>query len=274
MSAAAIGETRSKSRSRPRGYWKAAVLVFSLCQCVARFALLRLRGKPTTWERARWLHRSCRMVLRRQGFELRVIGELPASGLVASNHLSYLDILFYGATIPCVFVSKIEVRSWPLLGLLAALGGTVFIDRKSAASTAEAARQVKELLQAGVPVLVFPEGTSSDGSSVLRFHPSLFEPAIQVGALVTAGAIAYSAGAEAAESDLCYYGDISFAPHLMETLQLPETVATLRFRSPGQVYADRKQAALLTRVEVLALRAEMETMSTRGHTVVARANSA
>ncbi len=177
------------------------------------------------------------------GFQLRVAGEPPVCGLIASNHLSYLDILFYGATVPCVFVSKIEVRAWPLLGLLAALGGTVFLDRKSMASAAAAARRIEELLKAGVLVLVFPEGTSSDGGSVLRFHASLFEPAVRVDAPVTAAAIGYAAGAGAVERDLCYYGDISFAPHLLETLQLPEIVAKLRFGSPGKVYGDRKQAA-------------------------------
>jgi lyso-ornithine lipid O-acyltransferase len=218
--------------------------------------------------RAQWLHRSCRIVLRRLGFELRVIGELPTSGLIASNHLSYLDILLYGATVPCVFVSKVEVRDWPLLGLLAALGGTVFIDRKSGASTAEAARRIEELLAAGVLVLVFPEGTSSDGAEVLRFHASLFEPAVRVGAPVTAGAIEYSAGAGATERDLCYYGDISFVPHLIETLQLPEIVATLRFGSPGTVHGDRRQAARQTREAVAGLRAHAgggrESISTSG----------
>jgi 1-acyl-sn-glycerol-3-phosphate acyltransferase len=184
------------------------------------------------------------MVLGRLGILRRVVGALPSQGLIASNHLSYLDILLYGATVPCVFVSKVEVRSWPLLGLLAALGGTVFIDRKSAASTAEAARRIADLLAAGV--LVLPEGTSSDGAEVLRFHASLFEPAVRVGAAVTAAAIEYSS-ASATEGDLCYYGDISFAPHLIETLQLAEIAATLRFGSPGKVYGDRKQAARLTR---------------------------
>ena len=209
------------------------------------------------------------MVLRRLGFELRVMGELPASGLIASNHLSYLDILFFGASVPCVFVSKIEVRRWPLLGLLAALGGTVFIDRQSAVSAAEAARRIEDLLKAGVLVLVFPEGTSSDGSSVLRFYASLFEPAVLVGAQVTAATIEYSAGGGATERDLCYYGDISFAPHLIETLQLPQIIATLRLGSPGQAYGDRKQAARLTRETVVGLRGHAgggsEPTSTGGH---------
>jgi 1-acyl-sn-glycerol-3-phosphate acyltransferase len=211
------------------------------------------------------------MVLGRLGILRRVVGALPSQGLIASNHLSYLDILLYGATVPCVFVSKVEVRSWPLLGLLAALGGTVFIDRKSAASTAEAARRIADLLAAGVLVLVFPEGTSSDGAEVLRFHASLFEPAVRVGAAVTAAAIEYSS-ASATEGDLCYYGDISFAPHLIETLQLAEIAATLRFGSPGKVYGDRKQAARLTREAVVTLRARvgggMEAISTDSQAAV------
>jgi lyso-ornithine lipid O-acyltransferase len=237
-----------------RGWWKAVVLVFSLCQCVASFVVLRLGGEPSITERAQWLHRSCRLVLRRLGFELRVAGKPPASGLVASNHLSYLDILFFGAAAPCVFVAKVEVRGWPLLGLLAALGGTVFIDRRSTASAAKAAVRIEQLLAEEVPVLVFPEGTSSDGAEVLRFYASLFEPAVRTGAPVTAASVAYSAGAGAVEQDLCYYGDISFAPHLLETLQLPNLTANLSFATLGQVYADRKQAAVLTREAVLALR--------------------
>ncbi len=209
---------------------------------------------PLLARRAQWLHSSCRMVLRRLGLRLRVIGVLPRSGLIASNHLSYLDILFYGAAVPCVFVSKAEVRAWPMLGLLAELGGTVFIDRQSTASAAEAAGRIEELLNASVLVLVFPEGTSSDGSGVLRFYGSLLEPAVRIGAPVTAAAIGYSAGAGASERDLCYYGDISFAPHLIEKLQLPDIVGTMRFASPGQVYDDRKLAASLTREAVIGLR--------------------
>ncbi len=194
------------------------------------------------------------MVFRRLGFSRSAAGEIPKRGLLVSNHLSYLDIVAYGATLPCVFVSKQEVRGWPLLGLLAALGGTVFIDRGSAASAAAASLRIEELLAEGVVVLIFPEGTSSDGGSVLRFYPFLFEPAVRGGAPVTAAAIGYSAGPEAAEKDLCYYGEISFAPHLLKTLQLPEIVATLRFAPTGVVYEDRKRAAAATRERVMRLR--------------------
>jgi lyso-ornithine lipid O-acyltransferase len=139
------------------------------------------------------------------------------------------------------------------LVLLAALGGTVFVERKSRQSAAAAALRIQELLAAGVTVLVFPEGTSSDGATVLPFYPSLLEPAIRLKAPITSAAIGYSAG-EAREEELCYYGDITFAPHLFLTLQLPEVLATLHFAPQGRIYRDRKQAAVETRLEVEALR--------------------
>jgi 1-acyl-sn-glycerol-3-phosphate acyltransferase len=194
------------------------------------------------------------MVLRRLGFLRTAIGDLPDRGLLVSNHLSYLDILVYGATLPCVFVAKQEVRSWPMLGLLAALGGTVFLDRTSSASAAAAAVRIEQLLADGLVVLVFPEGTSSDGAQVLRFHPFLFEPAIRANAPVAAAAIGYSADPDAAEKDLCYYGDIRFAPHLLQTLQLPSIHAAIRFAPPAAGYPHRKIAAAATREEVAKLR--------------------
>lgn len=249
------------ARSRLRGWWKAIVLVCSLSQCVASYLVLRLAtGAPSKAERAQWLHRCCKLVLRRLGFDIRVNGALPRVGLIASNHLSYLDILFYGATIPCVFVAKLEVRSWPVLGLLASLGGTVFVDRRSASSAANAAVRIENLLASGIMVLVFPEGTSSDGSGVLRFYPSLFEPAIRAALPVTAAAIRYAAGG-AVEADLCYYGDISFAPHLLSTLQLPEVEAKLHFAWPGRVFDNRKEAAAKLREQVVGLRAGGESVA-------------
>jgi lyso-ornithine lipid O-acyltransferase len=240
------------------------VLAFSLCQCVMKFVLLRLQGTPSDADRALCLHRSCQLVLHRLGFELRVTGEPPKTGLIASNHLSYLDILFYGAALPCVFVAKTEVRAWPMLGLLAALGGTVFIDRRRAASAAEAATRIQKLLEAGVLVLIFPEGTSSDGAGVLRFFPSLFEPAVRAAAPVTAAAIGYSASGRAAERDLCYYGDISFAPHLLTTLQLPQIFAEMRFAPAAASYDDRKQAAVQLRDAVVDLRTLIATEEGNG----------
>jgi 1-acyl-sn-glycerol-3-phosphate acyltransferase len=143
-----------------------------------------------------------------------------------------------------------------MLGLLAALGGTVFIDRGSAASAAAAGLRIQQLLAEGVVVLIFPEGTSSDGSSVLKFYPSLFEPAVRAEAPVTPAAIGYAAAPHAIEKDLCYYGDIRFGPHLLQTLRLPALYAAIHFAPSLERCDERKKTAAQAREQVVALRAQ------------------
>ena len=125
-----------------------------------------------------------------------------------------------------VFVAKSEVRRWPLLGTLARLGGTIFVDRSRGLQVAQASRQIEQGLRDGFPVLLFPEGTSSDGREVLPFRSPLFDPAIRAGASVTAAAIRYHA-ADAAENEVTYWGEMVFVPHLFRTL----CVGTSRPRS-------------------------------------------
>jgi 1-acyl-sn-glycerol-3-phosphate acyltransferase len=194
------------------------------------------------------------VVLSCSGIRLKLNGVPPLQGLIVSNHLSYLDILLYGAAMPCVFVSKIEVRKWPLFGLAASCGGTVFIDRSSRASAATAADQIHSLLAEGIPVLVFPEGTSTDGSVVLRFHPTLFEPVVVHGLPVTTAAVRYLKGADYEEKDLCYYGDIHFAPHLLETMGRKGLAGRIDFSPEAHVYAHRRAAADATWQEIVHLR--------------------
>ena len=183
-------------------------------------------------------------------------GDRPAQGLICSNHLSYLDIVVYAAVSPCVFVSKREVGRWPVLGFFARCGGTIFVNRQSRASAEDVARQMAEVMGTGVPVLLFPEGTSTDGSSVLRFHPTLLEPAVELGSATTAAAIAYRASG-VDERKLCWYGDDPFLPHLLRTLTLADLAAEVEFYPERAVAADRKVAALELRERVEAMRRRM-----------------
>ena len=160
------------------------------------FSLTGSRGSGvrSAWsQRAQWLHGAACRVLKALGIRCIVRGQPPSQGLVVSNHLSYLDIVIISSVMPCFFVSKSEIQRWPYFGEAARSGGTIFIDRKSRASTAEVAGQIGERLKLPIPVLLFPEGTSSDGAQVLRFHSSLFEPAIAAGASITAAAVRYAA---------------------------------------------------------------------------------
>lgn len=214
------------------------------------------------WQRAQWLHAACGTIVRRLRIDLDSRGSRPANGLVCSNHLTYLDILIYAATMPCVFVAKSEVRRWPIFGFMARSGGTIFVDRDSRLSAGEVAPQIRAAIEAGVTVLLFPEGTSTDGSEVLRFHPTLLEPAVELGAEMTAAAIAYRwSGGE--EGDLCWYGDALFVPHLLRTLGRSGIVAEVEFFPERIAYSDRKTAALELREQVEAMRKRMGRQSSQ-----------
>lgn len=184
-------------------------------------------------------------------------GPRPAQGLICSNHLSYLDILVYAAATPCVFVSKREVGRWPAFGFFARCGGTIFLDRQSRTGAEKAAQQMASVLETGAPILLFPEGTSTDGSEVLRFHPTLMEPAVELNMEVSAAAIGYAARG-VAERALCWFGDAPFLPHLLRTLGRADMVALVEFFPESGAYGDRKTAALEVREQVEAMRKRMK----------------
>ncbi len=140
----------------------------------------------------------------------------PQGGVVVSNHLSYLDIAIFSAAMKCFFVAKAEISRWPYFGEAARSGGTIFIDRSSVDSAEEVAAEIADRLALPVPILFFPEGTSSDGSSVLRFHSRLFEPAHSARAPVTAAAIRYVPADGTEERDLCWFGDDAFSAPPLE----------------------------------------------------------
>jgi lyso-ornithine lipid O-acyltransferase len=233
------------------------ILLFTLADISLRYGILGLRrGSPALRDRADWLHRSCRLALRRLGVHSEVRGPRPSRGLICANHLSYLDIAVCAAAVPCVFVSKREVKIWPAFGFFAQCAGTIFLDRQSRSSADAAAAEMAEAMDSGVPVLLFPEGTSTDGSEVLRFHPTLLEPAIREGLEIAPAAIAYRLrGGE--ERELCYYGDISLVPHLLRTLGRAGIAAEVEFYPDPEVYAERRTAALDLHEKVEAMRRRM-----------------
>jgi 1-acyl-sn-glycerol-3-phosphate acyltransferase len=248
-----------------RSLRRLALFAFALIQVLADCWILSMRwhGAIPSPERAQWLHRSCTTILRRLGMRVSVEGPPPECGLLVSNHLSYLDILFYAAVMPCVFVAKSEVRSWPCFGLLARCAGTVFIDRSRSASTSQAADEMQRLLDDNITVLLFPEGTSSDGSAVLCFHPSLFDPAVVAGMPVTSSAISYASEDGSPESVLCYYGDDTFGPHLLRTLGAGVLSGHIDFAPEAQRYPDRKTAAAACWRQVAQLREARLAMGTQ-----------
>jgi 1-acyl-sn-glycerol-3-phosphate acyltransferase len=223
--------------------------------CIVRFWLLHLRGPLTLERRARWVQQTARGILASLGIEYRLEGQPPTRGLVVCNHLSYIDILVLSAAMPCFFVAKIEIGGWPFFGKAARSGGTIFVDRSSLASAQSVAEQMTErlMLPIPIPVLLFPEGTSTDGSEVIRFHSRLIDPATSLRVPITTVAIRYAIEDGTEERELCWYGDETFVNHLWKVLGVAGFEADLRF-GESHVYTDRRRAADETRAEITAMR--------------------
>src|SRR5881394_2413932 len=144
------------------------------------------QGKvPLLRSRAQWLQQACRRVLRVLDVKIKTQGPIPLKGLLVCNHLSYLDILVISTITPAVFISKSEVKRWPVFGWFAQLSGTLFVKRTRRSDVARLNDELHQLLDTNLLVVLFPEGTSSDGSQVLPFKSSLLEPITRLDQPVT-----------------------------------------------------------------------------------------
>ena len=192
------------------------------------------------------------------GIPLQVDGRAPAQGpvLLVSNHLSWLDILVLHAARHCRFVSKSDVKHWPLVGTLATGGGTLYIEREKRRDAMRVVHHMAESLQAGEIVAVFPEGTTGDGKVLLPFHANLIQAAISAHAPVQPVALRFvdlRTGEDSAGP--LYLGDETLAASLWRTLAGPPFVAQLRFGEPqGAAGRDRRQWAQDLHAAVDALR--------------------
>ena len=147
-------------------------------------------------------------MLRRLGLTLQVQGQFrPGAKLLIANHIGWLDILALHALTPARFVSKAEVKHWPVLGALVSAGGTLYIERARARDAMRVVHQMAEALQAGDTVAVFPEGTTSDGHGLLPFHANLFQAAIATNTPVQPVALRYSDAHRAVSPNAAYIGD-------------------------------------------------------------------
>ena len=163
--------------------------------------------------------------------DLVVEGVPPAAGpvLLVANHISWLDIIVIHATRHCRFVSKSDVRHWPVVGFLAAGADTLFIERTSARSAMRVVHHMAERLDAGDVLAVFPEGTTGDGSVVLPFHANLLQAAIAVDAPVQPLALQFSDGRGQTSLAPCYIGDDTLVASVWRTLRAPHLQAVVRF---------------------------------------------
>jgi 1-acyl-sn-glycerol-3-phosphate acyltransferase len=197
-----------------------------------------------------------RMVLRLLRVKVRMDGA-PAPDrplLIVSNHLSWLDIVVIGSAFPVSFIAKAEVGTWPVIGTFARMQRSVFIDRTRRTATRDAHQAMTQRLAQGDPLILFAEGTTSDGYCVLPFRSALIGAATSVAtedgpALIQPLTIAYPGRAGAKNPlpgpDLAWHGDMDLLPHLKEVISGPPIQAVLCFGEPLAIAptGDRKALA-------------------------------
>ena len=238
------------------GIWRAfAVTFFSLCALVENAITIPFFAPAQRLHaRARWLHRWSRFACRVIGIRITTRGAMPPSGLLVSTHLSYLDVLVLSSIRPCVFVAKHDVAGWPFFGWLARAAGTIFVDREQRLSSPAVVDLVRDAIAGGSVVVLFPEGTSSDGSTVLPFKSALLESAVQLRCPVASASIQYALDDGLVADEVCYWGDMTLVPHLFNLFFKREIRAEYSFSSANIRTGNRKEIARELREEIMKMR--------------------
>lgn len=191
-------------------------------------------------------------MLERLGVELEIRGNPAFAGplLLVSNHISWLDIIVLHAARHCRFVSKANVRQWPIIGPLATGAGTLYVERESRRDAMRVVHRMVAALQAGDVLAVFPEGTTGDGTSVLPFHANLLQAAVSADSPVQPVALQYQPSRAVA-----YIGDDSLVGSIWRTLCAREVRAVVSFGSPQRAQGrERRTWARELRETIAAMR--------------------
>ncbi|ENO86389.1 lysophospholipid acyltransferase family protein [Thauera linaloolentis] len=200
----------------------------------------------------------------RQRWSLRMLGILglrlqfqgapiaPGTMLVA-NHVSWLDIFVINAMTPAAFVSKAEVRNWPVIGWLAAKSDTIFLHRGSRGHARIINAEIATLLDAGDNVAIFPEGTTTDGSRVLHFHAALLQPAIACGHAVQPLALAYRKPDGSYSRAPAYDGELTLGQCLANIIAERRLIACVSAAAPIETRdgTDRRSLAQKARATIM-----------------------
>lgn len=186
----------------------------------------------------RWCFRWwSRRLLRIVRLTVRVHGEphaLPAGAahMLLANHVSWLDVFVLRAHVECRFVAKSEIRHWPLVGWMVSRQGTVFVQRARKRDTARVNETVELALQSGEAVVVFPEGTTTDGTEVKPFHASLLQPLVHVHGWAVPVGLRYVRADGSRDTAPAYVDDLSLWESALRITAQPALSAELFFGEP------------------------------------------
>lgn len=219
--------------------WATLHGIYSLFFVLPRKDRVRLMAQQTqTWGRG---------LVYLFGMELRIHGDREkykqCGGLMVSNHLGFQDVFVHASLSGLRFCPKKEIRNWPVLGWYTAMAQVIWIDRTSPRKSKETLRQFRETLENKIPLIVYPEGTSSDGrSGLLPFKSTSFE-AVAGTTIPIQPVLTFYRWNEKNDVNPAWYGDIGFAPHLWQVLGNGKVICDLYltdlYYAPEG--ADRKQ---------------------------------
>jgi 1-acyl-sn-glycerol-3-phosphate acyltransferase len=208
--------------------------------------------------RRAWVRWWSAKLVRIIGLATQVEGTPPSPGeraaMIASNHVSWLDIFVISGIHSTRFIAKSEIRDWPMAGWIAERAGTIFIRRQVRRDTARINEVVHAALLAGDCVGLFPEGTTSEGDHVLKFHSSLFEAAVANAAHVHPCAIRYERPDGTPCRPMAYVGELSFMQSLGLAIRQRGVVARVRFGDAIDTQGlDRREVTRRAHASVVSL---------------------
>ena len=177
------------------------------------------------------------------------------TALFVANHISWFDIIALGGVIPAGFLSKYEVRHWPVIGWLAKRAGTLFIRRGSTRAASESSQLMADVLSRGEHIILFPEGTTTNGRGIKRFHARLYQSAIDAGTLVQPVVIRYPHPA-GVHPHIPFIDNMGLLPSLYGLLKEKSICVELHFLEPIQAHG--RQRTELARETEMRVRKQID----------------
>lgn len=240
----------------------ATLLFFLVYLAIKPFSLL-LPSFRLKWRRL-MTQTWARLLILIMGVRIRSFNREPQGAfLLVCNHLSYLDIIVLQSQLDCAFVAKSEVATWPILGLIVRSVGTIFIGRRVGRHIQATLKEIQDTVAHGLGVVLFAEGTSTNGQTVSRFKSSLLETAAREKTPVRYASISYAVlpGEKPAEESVCWWGDMTFSDHLYRMLQMPSIDANVIYGVEPIADSDRH---ILAKKLWSAVRAQFEVVTLSG----------
>jgi len=234
---------------------------------VADAMLTRIVAVPTAaamaHARAKWLHRWSRVARWVLGVRIEQRGVMPASGIITANYSGFLDAILLAAVRPCVFVAGAEVRRWPVIGTLARLGGTIFVDPRRRDDVARVNFLIERALRRRLLVVIFPECGATGRAGLRPFASALFQAAVELGCSLTGAAFTYHTPRKGAYTRMRISHQGGFLRQFTQIVSRWRTRAICAFCSPAFHHGNRKQLADQLRMETLDLMLRIATPGER-----------